>query len=214
MIQKYISEFLGTFVLVFCGTGSIIINDISGGIVTQVGIGLVFGMVVTAMILCFGHISGAHINPAVTIVFCLKKEISIKHSILYIYFQLIGGILASVILKWLFQHHSHLGTTLPSGSIAQSFVLEVLLTFFLMLTILQVSHSPYKKFTAFAVGMIVCLEATFAGPICGASMNPARSIAPALISGNIQHLWIYILAPVLGAFVALMVFHCIKYFKK
>ena len=213
-MQKYICEFLGTFALVFCGTGAVIVNDLSYGSVTQVGIGMVFGMVVTAMILCFGHISGSHINPSVTIALWLKKDISLKLTIPYICAQITGGIVASILLKFLFERHPHLGSTLPSGSVTQSFVLEILLSFFLMLTILQISNSPHRKFTAFAVGMVVCLEATFAGPICGASMNPARSIAPAIVSNHTQHLWIYILAPTLGTTTAWLTYRIVQHFGK
>jgi len=202
-MKKYLAELMGTFALVFCGTGPIIINDVSQGTVGQSGIAVSFGLIVMAMIYTFGSKSGAHINPAVTIAFCLTDRFEKKYALGYIIAQLIGALLASLILKFLFQEHEGLGTTLPAGAWHQSFILEILLTFFLMLTIFFVSQDKtIQQFTGIAVGGVVLLEAFFAGPITGASMNPARSIAPALVSGNMTHLWMYIAAPILGALLA------------
>ncbi|MEO9885417.1 MAG: MIP family channel protein [Balneola sp.] len=202
-MRKYVAEFIGTFALVFCGTGAIVINDVTGGTITHVGIAITFGLIVTAMIYAFGKISGAHINPAVSIAFAVTDRFDEKQVAPYIVAQLAGGIFASVILAFLFQEHEGLGTTLPAGDWHQTFILEIILTYFLMVVILFVSQNKaVTEFTGLAVGFVVLLEAMFAGPITGASMNPARSIAPALISGNLTHLWMYIIAPVIGALLA------------
>ena len=202
-MKKYLAEGIGTFALVFCGTGAIIINDLSSGSISHLGIAATFGLIVMVMIYAFGSISGAHINPAVTIAFSLTEEFNKKDLVPYIIAQISGALLASSILRLLFLEHHTLGSTLPTGSDMQSFVLEVILTCLLMLVILFVSkNKDVQRFTGIAVGATVLLEAMFAGPICGASMNPARSLAPALVSGSIVSLWIYILAPIIGAILA------------
>jgi aquaporin NIP len=202
--KRLLAEFLGTFGLVFAGTGAIVINGASHGAITHVGISLTFGLIVLAMIYTFGDVSGAHLNPAVTTAFAAARRFSWKEVPGYILAQLAGASAASGLLRFLFPLDEKLGTTLPAGAVAQSFVLEVVLTFFLMLVILSVSTgSKEKGITAgIAIGAIIGLEAMFAGPICGASMNPARSLAPAIVSGHVQFLWIYILAPVMGALLA------------
>jgi len=202
-VKKYIAELIGTFALVFCGTGSIIINDVTGGVVCNVGIGITFGMIVMVMIFAFGNISGAHINPAVTIAFAVTDRFDKKLVIPYIIAQLIGGLLASIVLRLMFLDHDDLGTTSPLGSWYQTFIMEVILTYFLMLVILFVSQNrAVSQFTAIAVGATVMMEAIFAGPITGASMNPARSIGPAIVSGYSDDLWIYVLSTVIGALLA------------
>lgn len=194
---------IGTFALVFCGTGAMVIDNVTGGTVTNVGIGITFGFIVTGMIYTFGKVSGAHINPAVTLGFALTDVFSGKNVIGYIMAQLVGALLASFVLKLLFPMDEYLGSTLPYGSWQQAFILEVILTYFLMLIILFISQDEDNNhLTGFVVGGIVMLEAIFAGPITGASMNPARSIAPALVSGHIEHLWVYIAAPIAGAILA------------
>jgi len=202
-MRKYFAEFIGTFALVFCGTGAIVINDVTGGTVTHVGVAITFGLIVTAMIYALGKISGAHINPAVSIAFAVTDRFNEKQVAPYVVAQVGGAIFASVILAFLFQEHEGLGTTLPAGDWHQTFILEIILTYFLMVVILFVSQNKaVTEFTGLAVGFVVLLEAMFAGPITGASMNPARSIAPALVSGNLTHLWMYIVAPVIGALLA------------
>lgn len=175
----------------FAGTGAIVIDQASGGAITHVGVALTFGLIVLAMIYTVGDISGAHLNPAVTIGFWSARRMSGREVLPYITSQTIGAILASGLLRFLFPENKLLGATLPAGSEMQSFVLEAVLTFFLMLTILNVSTGLKEKgITAgIAVGSVIALEAMFAGPISGASMNPARSLAPALISGHFEHLW-------------------------
>jgi aquaporin NIP len=212
MLKRLTGEFLGTFALLFCGTGAIVINQESGGTVTHVGISLVFGLIVMAMILSFGHISGAHINPAVTIALSIAGRFKWEYIVPYIFAQLGGACVASYLLKYLFPANDFLGSTIPRGSDTQSLILEFILTFLLMLVILA---STQKKdhsllIPALAIGGTVGLEALFAGPICGASMNPARSISPAIISGHFQSLWIYIIGPVAGAVTAVIAFLIIK----
>lgn len=205
-MKKYLSEIMGTFGLVFCGTGAIVINDISGGAVTHVGIAITFGLIVMAMIYAFGDISGAHFNPAVTVAFWFSGRFPAREILPYIVSQLIGAFAASGLLKFLFPTHLMLGATLPAGSDTQAFILEVILTFLLMLVIINVSTGAKEKgiIAGAAIGAVVLLEAMFAGPITGASMNPVRSIAPALVSGQIQHLWVYIIAPFIGAAIAIL----------
>lgn len=203
--QKLTAELIGTFALVFAGTGAIVINDVSGGSITHVGVALTFGLVVLAMIYTLGDISGAHLNPAVTFGFWLSGRFPIAHVVPYIFCQTLGACVASVVLRLLFPAHPNLGATLPAGSDFQSFILETILTFLLMFVILSVSTGAKEKgITAgIAVGSVIALEAMFAGKICGASMNPARSLAPALVSGTFQHLWIYLTAPFAGAVLAI-----------
>ena len=204
-MKKYWAELFGTYILVFVGTGAIMINEITGGQVSHLGVGLCFGLVVMAMIYTIGDISGAHINPAVTIAFAVAKRFPKKQILSYISFQFVGAILASVSLYCIFPESSTMGETLPlNGNWLQSFVLEFVLTFILMFVILNVSTGSKEKgiTAALAVGGVVAFEATFAGPICGASMNPARSVAPALLSGELTHLWLYLVATTLGAIVA------------
>ncbi len=203
-IPKYTAEFIGTFAVVFCGTGAIVINQQSGGTVTHVGISITFGLIVMAMIYALGPISGAHLNPAVSLAFVIAKKFSAKQLIPYITSQLSGALSASLVLRLLFPDNALLGSTNPAGSALQSFILELLLTFFLMLVILNVAIGSKEQglFAGLAIGSTVLLEAMFAGPVCGASMNPARSFAPAIVSGHVENLWIYILAPVVGALLA------------
>jgi aquaporin Z len=203
-MNKLLSELLGTFTLVFAGTGAIVINDVSGGVIGHAGIALTFGLVVMAMIYTFGEVSGAHLNPAVTLGFAVAGRFEWKNVPGYVLAQIIGAVVASGVVHWLFPAHEKLGATLPAGSAMQSVVLELILTAILMLVILRISTGAKEKgITAgIAIGGVITLEAMFAGPICGASMNPVRSLAPALVSGHLEHLWIYLAAPILGALLA------------
>lgn len=211
-MRKYLAEIIGTFALVFCGTGAIIINQESHGAITHVGIAITFGLIVAAMIYTVGDISGAHLNPAVTIAFWIAKDFSRKEIFPYIISQSIGAFIASLTLKFLFPNNEMLGSTIPAGSAMQSFILELILTFILMFVILHVAKGSKEQgmFAGLAIGGVVLLEAMFAGPICGASMNPVRSIAPAITSGHIEHLWIYIIAPLLGAILAVITWMILK----
>jgi len=203
-MRKWLAELIGTFALVFCGTGAIIINQETNSSVTHVGIAITFGLIVMAMIYALGNISGAHLNPAVSIAFVVAKRFPVKQLLPYIISQVTGALLASLILKVLFPVNQLLGSTIPQGSAGQSFVLELILTFFLMLVIINVATGSKEQgmFAGLAIGSTVLLEAMFAGPISGASMNPARSFAPAIISGHTEHVWIYLTATTIGAVIA------------
>ena len=206
-MRKYVAEAIGTFALLFCGTGAIVINGETGGAVSHVGIAITFGFIVMAMIYTLGSTSGAHLNPAVTIAFTLAGRFPAKEVVPYIVSQLAGAIAASGTLRLLFPVNETLGATLPAGTAMQSFVMELLLTFFLMLVIINVATGSKEQgmFAGLAIGSTVLLEAMFAGPICGASMNPIRSLSPALVSVHLEHLWLYIIAPIGGAALAIPV---------
>lgn len=207
-MKKLLAESIGTFALVFAGTGAIVINDVSNGAISHAGIALTFGLVILAMIYAVGDISGAHFNPAVTSAFWFSGRFSGNQVMPYILAQCCGALAASGALHFLFPLNATLGATLPAGAEIQSFILELILTFLLMFVILNVSTGASEKgITAgIAIGAVIALEAMFAGKICGASMNPARSLAPAVVSGHLEHLWIYLTAPVAGAWLA--VFAC------
>ena len=205
-MKNYISEFIGTFAMIFCGTGAMTINETTGGDVTHVGIGITWGLIVMAMIYAFGEISGAHFNPAVSIAFAYAKKFSWKEVPKYIFFQVAGAFTASLLLMWLFPKSELLGATIPTVDVWRAFVLELILTFFLMVVIINVSTGSKEAgmMAGIAIGSVVLLEALFAGPITNASMNPARSLAPNIVSGNIKGLWLYILAPIIGALLAVV----------
>ena len=205
-MKNYIAEFIGTFAMVFCGTGAMTINEVTGGDVTHVGIGITWGLIVMAMIYAFGDISGAHFNPAVSIAFAFAKKFSWKEVPIYIFFQVAGAFAASLLLMWLFPKSELLGATIPSVDVWRAFVLELILTFFLMVVIINVSTGSKETgmMAGIAIGGVVLLEALFAGPITNASMNPARSLAPNIVSGNIEGIWLYILAPIIGALLAVV----------
>ena len=211
-MKKYAAEAIGTFALVFAGPGAIVVNEVSHGAITHVGIALTFGLIVLVMIYTLGDISGAHINPAVTIGFWLSRRLSGRDVLPYVASQCAGALAASGVLRLLFLDNRLLGTTQPSGPVIQSFVLEFLLTALLMFVILGVSTGAKEKgITAgIVVGSVIALEAMFAGPICGASMNPARSLGPAIVSGEPQNLWIYLAAPVLGSALGVVSCRCVR----
>ena len=203
-MRRYLAEVIGTFGLVFAGCGAIVINQLQDGAITHVGIALTFGLIVMVMIYALGEISGAHMNPAVTLGFWTANRFPLKEVAPYIAAQCLGSILACVVLKILFFEHDTLGATLPTGDWWKSFVLEFILTFLLMFVVLNISTGAKEKgiMAGAAIGGMVALEAMFAGPICGASMNPARSLGPALVSGHLEFLWLYLVATTAGALFA------------
>jgi aquaporin NIP len=211
-VKKLAAEAFGTFALVFAGTGAIVINETSGGAVTHVGIALTFGLIVLAMIYAVGDVSGAHLNPAVSLGFWAARRFPARALPGYLVSQMIGALLVSLTLRFLFPKSALLGATLPAGTPVQSFVLELILTALLMFVILNVSTGAKEKgiMAGVAVGAVIGLEAMFAGPICGASMNPARSLAPAIVSGHLEHLWVYLVAPVVGAVLAVSACRCVQ----
>lgn len=211
--SKLFAEAIGTYCLVFAGTGAIVVDQMTGGKVTGLGISLVFGLIVLAMIYAIGHVSGAHMNPAVTIGFYSAGRHSTSEILPYICAQLAGAVAASITLKILFLgRQTSLGVTLPAGSNFQSLLLEFIMTAMLMFTIMGVATDDRAEgaMAGIAVGAVIALEAAFGGPISGASMNPARSFAPALISGNFTHHWIYWIAPIAGSVVGAQAYRLLQ----
>ena len=207
--QEAIAEGIGTFALVFAGTGAIVANEISNGAVTHVGISFVFGSVVAAFIYAVGHVSGAHFNPAVTLGFWATGRFSIRCVFPYVAAQCAGAIAASLLLRFSFGTVANLGATLPlADNWLQAAVIETVLTFILMFVILGsgLDRRAPVGFAGLAIGLTVGLEAACMGPVTGASMNPARSLAPALVAGIWQHQWLYFIAPILGAQLAVVAY--------
>jgi MIP family channel proteins len=210
----YVAEGIGTFGLVFAGCGAIMTDTLSHGQVTHVGVSLVFGLIITVMIYAFGHISGAHFNPAVTLAFVLTRHFPVRRLFGYWIAQLLGATLAALCSRLLLGNVAHLGATLPAGTGGawQSFGLETLLTCFLMLVIMAMATDTRAvgQAAALGIGATVGLEALFAGPICGASMNPARSLGPALMSGTWTAQWVYLLGPFIGAVIGAYVYQWLR----
>jgi aquaporin Z len=204
IMKKYLSEFIGMFILVFAGTGVVIVDQHTGGAVTLTGIAACWGMIIVATVYAFGDISGNHINPAVTIAMAVDKRFEWKEVPPFLIAQLLGAFSASLLLHFLFPDNVSLGATQPGGSVMQSFIMEVIMTFILLLVILRVSTgSKEKGITAgLVIGATVAFLVLFGGPVSGTSLNPTRSLAPAIISGNLNALWIYLTAPVIGAVAA------------
>ena len=209
--KKLLAEAFGTLCIVFAGTGAIVLNDLSGA-VFHMEVALIFGLAVFAMIFALGDISGAHFNPAVTIGLYLARRITGKTIMPYILSQITGALIASILLRLLFPAHETLGSTIPTGSLAKSWILESILTAGLIYVVLTVTKSDRNNrvTAAMAIGGTVALAALFAGSISGASMNPARSFGPAIISGNIEVLWLYFTAPMFGAAIAVLLCACSK----
>lgn len=208
-MREVVTEGIGTFILIFAGTGAVIVNQISDGALTHLGISFVFGAVVAAMIYATGHISQAHLNPAVTLAFWCSGFFPRHKVLLYIVAQCVGAVLASALLRLTFGLVGNLGATLPlDGNWFQSFILEIILTFILMFVIFGsgLDRRAHMGFAGVAIGLTVGLEAAFMGPITGASMNPARSFGPALVGGIWQHHWVYWAAPIIGAQLAVLVY--------
>jgi len=199
-MKKYLAEGFGTFILVFCGTCTIVLNKESEGMVTKMDIALAFGLSVMAMVFFFRRISGAYINPALTLAAAYDKRLSKKYIFPYVIAQITGAILASLLLRCIFPVSSSLAVTLPAGGVMMSLIIEFVFSLALMYTVLNSGG----RLTGIVVGVVVAVEAFLGGKISGASMNPARSIGPALVSLNFEYLWIYIAAPIAGAFAAVL----------
>jgi len=207
-MKREVGELIGTFAMVFCGCGAMTINEITNGSIGHVGVAITWGLIVMSMIYAFGEVSGAHFNPAVTIGFAIAKKFNWRDVPKYLIAQTIGAFLAVFLLWFLFPESNSFGHTYPAEGFApiKAFVLEFLLTFFLMVVIINVSTGSKEIGTvaAIAVGAVILLEAMFAGPMTKASMNPVRSLAPAVVSGNLTHLWLYLTAPIIGASLAVL----------
>ena len=203
LIRRCFAECLGTFILVFAGCGAIVIQSSTGSL-THLGVALTWGLVVLALVYTLGDKSGAHLNPAVTLGLASARRFPRNEVLAYIGSQVVGAFAASALLFLLFPDDLTLGATLPNGAAWRSFVLEIGLTWFLMLAVLCITRgAAHKGITVgIVVGAIIGLEALFAGPITGASMNPARSLAPAVVSGTVSAVWIYLTAPILGSLLA------------
>jgi aquaporin NIP len=199
-VRALVAELIGTFALVFAGAGAIMVDDKTHAL-GHVGVAITFGLVIMVMIYAVGHVSGAHFNPAVSFAFALTRHFSWTKLLGYWVAQAAGALIAAAILRGSLGNRAHIGATLPAGSQGQAFLWEAILTFFLMFVILSVATDTRAvgEAAAIAIGGTVGLDAMFGGPITGASMNPARSLGPALVSGDLHALWVYLLAPLVGA---------------
>lgn len=213
-MNKLAAEAFGTFCLVFAGCGAMVVNEVLPDSIVHAGIALTWGLIVAAMIYAIGDVSGAHINPAVTLGFWLARQFPGAAVPAYVLAQCVGAFAAAGLLRFVFPGSETLGATLPHDPdlVWQSFVLEVVLTLMLMFVILCVANGPKEQglMAGIAIGAVVGLEAMFAGPICGASMNPARSLGPAVVSGHVEALWVYLLATPIGAGLGVCVWRCIR----
>jgi MIP family channel proteins len=211
LIRRVIAEFFGTFSLVAVGCGAIMINALTGDL-THLGVAFAFGLVVMVMIAATGHISGAHLNPAVTVAFAATRHFPWREVPIYTLGQVLGGVTAAITLRVLIGPMANLGATLPAGSVWQSLGLEVLLTAALMFVITSVATDTKAEghLAAIVIGGTVGVNALWAGPISGASMNPARSFGPALVTGAWLHHWVYWVAPLLGAVLGALAYQLVR----
>lgn len=215
LIPKVAAEFIGTFILLFGAAGSSIMDEKSNGQVTYVGVGVAAGLVVMLIIFATGHISGAHVNPAVTIAFATFKHFPWIQVPVYIGAQISGSICASFLLIAVFQPVHNGGVTVPSDSVWKSFLVELLLTFILMFVVTSVSTDTRAvgELAGIAVGATVILNNLVAAGISGASMNPVRSLGPAIATRNFTHLWLYIIGPICGAILGAGAYSLIRLYK-
>lgn len=212
LARRGAAEFVGTFALVFAGCGAIVVDAETDGALGQVGISIAFGLVVMAMIYALGHVSGAHINPAVTFAFALTRHLSWSLVAVYWTAQVAGAVVAAAILRGSLGNVASLGATVPSGSDGRAFLWEVVLTFLLMLVVMAVTTDTRAvgEAAAIAIGGTVALDVMFGGPISGASLNPARSLGPGLVSGDLSSIWIYLAAPLVGASLAALTYRALR----
>jgi aquaporin NIP len=210
-VRALVAESIGTFALVFAGAGAIMV-DAQTHALGHVGVAIVFGLVIMAMIYAVGHVSGAHFNPAVSFAFGLTRHFPWPRVAAYWTAQAAGALAAAAILRGSLGDVAHVGATLPAGSQGQAFLWESILTFFLMFVIMSVATDARAvgEAAAIAIGGTVGLDAMFGGPVTGASMNPARSLGPALVSGDLHALWLYIAAPLVGAALGALAYQFVR----
>ena len=211
-LPRYLGELVGTYVLVFVATGVVVANAASDGAITHVGIAIATGLVVTAMIYSLGHLTGAHLNPAVSLAFAVGRHFPLRDLVPYWLAQLLGAVLASLTVRVLWGDVARLGATVPGLEAGRALLLEILLTFVLMFVITAVATDvrAVGQAAALAIGSTVLLEVMFAGRASGASMNPARSLGPALVSGTWDHQWLYLVGPLVGAVCGVVVYEAIR----
>jgi MIP family channel proteins len=211
LLRRSGAEFIGAYALVTAGCGAIMVNAQTGAL-THVGIALTFGLIITVMIAATGHISGAHFNPAVTIAFAITRHFPWREVVFYCAAQVLGAILGALTLRYLIGDVAALGMTMPFGSVWQSFGLEMLLSAVLMFVIISVATDTKAVGApaALAIGFTIALDALWGGPFSGASMNPARSLGPALVAGVWDHQWIYVIAPVIGTTLGALAYQSIR----
>ena len=211
LVRTLAAEAIGTFALVFAGAGAVMVNAKTGQL-GHVGVAITFGLVIMAMIYAVGHVSGAHFNGAVTLAFALTRHFPWPRAAAYWAAQLTGAIAAAALLRASLGNIAHVGATLPSGSDAQSFLWETVMTAFLMFVIMAVATDTRAvgEAAAIAIGGTIGLDAMFGGPISGASMNPMRSAGPAIVSGDLTSLWIYLTAPLLGAAIGALAYQLVR----
>jgi MIP family channel proteins len=211
--RRAAAEAFGAFALVFAGCGAIVTDTVHSGVLGAVGVSLVFGLVIMAMVYATGHLSGAHLNPAVTLAFALTRHFPRREALAYIAAQIAGALAAAALLLAVWPSQpAALGTTMPSVATGSALVYEAVLTAFLMFVIMAVATDTRAvgAGAAIAIGGTVGLDALFGGPVTGASMNPARSIGPALVSGELHDLWIYIVAPIAGAAIGALAYQLVR----
>ncbi len=211
LARSLLAEVIGTFTLVFAGCGAIMV-DAKTGALGHVGVAITFGLVIMVMIYAVGHISGAHFNPSVTFAFAVSRHFPWTRLPLYWAAQLVGALAAALVLRGSLGDLAHVGATLPSGSDAQAFLWETVLTFFLMFVIMAVATDTRAigEAAAIAIGATVGMDAMFGGPITGASMNPARSLGPAIAASDFTSIWVYLTAPLLGATLAAVTYQFLR----
>jgi len=213
LARRAAAEAIGVFALVFAGCGAIVTESVHPGSLGNIGIALVFGLVIMVMVYATGHLSGAHLNPAVTVAFALTRHFPRAETATYLVAQAAGAIIAAALLAAVWPSQpADLGTTLPSVGIGSAFVYETILTAFLMFVIMAVATDTRAvgAAAAIAIGGTVGLDALFGGPITGASMNPARSLGPALVAGQLHDLWLYLVAPPLGAALGALAYQLVR----
>jgi aquaporin NIP len=210
-LRSLVAEAIGTFALVFSGAGAIMV-DAKTHALGHVGDAISFGLVIMVMIYADGHVSGAHFNPAVSFAFALTRHFPWPRAVAYWAAQVGGAVLAAAVLRGSLGKIAHVGATLPAGTQGQSFLWEVVLTFFLMFVIMAVATDARAvgEAAAIAIGATVGLDAMFGGPISGASMNPARSLGPAFVAGDLHALWLYVMAPILGAALGALAYQFVR----